>query len=281
MANRISELAYWIRAREAIRCLKEAGVPPPWSQDKAMTTVRYCNIRREDDKVTRWLKENWRDPYADHPNLIPAMVLARMINWPETLQAIGFPVRWDPNRLIDMLVARSQTGRKVWSSAYMITTCGKRMGKEQYVVDVATSVWNMGFVFASGRTTLHDAHTALTSIDGLGSFLAGQVVADLKNIPSNPLGVAPDWWTWCASGPGSKRGLNLYFEHHPEAAMSERAFREWIKVCYDEVAPQVEPYVDRLHMQDFQNCLCEFSKFIRFKAGGKVRNRYVAREDAY
>lgn len=273
---RVTELAYWIRSREAIRLLKEAGVPPPWSKDPAMTTVRYCNIRREDDKVTKWIKDNWRDQNVDHPNLTAAMVLARMVNWPDTLAEIGFPDKWDRKHIIDVIKARAAREEKTWSSAYMITTCGKRMAKEDYVLDVCDTALRFVPRFEDG-TSLDSAHTSLSSISGLGSFLAGQVVADLKNIPGHPLAAAEDWWTWCAPGPGSRKGLNEFFNFAPDRAMSDYAFDEMVRTCYMAVAPEIEPYVERLHMQDFQNCLCEFSKFMRVKRGGHARNRYVAR----
>ena len=56
-------------------------------------------MHREDDKVTKWVRENWREPYADHPNMPFSMAVARQINWPPTLEAIGFPERWNPERV--------------------------------------------------------------------------------------------------------------------------------------------------------------------------------------
>jgi len=55
-------------------------------------------------------------------------------------------------------------------------------------------------------------------------------------------------------------------------------YDEAIATCYDEVKPLIANYVGQLHMQDFQNCLCEFSKYMRVKNGeGHARNSYVAR----
>lgn len=64
-----SPLWAWIRAREAIRLKKEAGAPPPWIEDPILATYRFCNVRREDDLVTRWVRSHVRDPYHDHPML--------------------------------------------------------------------------------------------------------------------------------------------------------------------------------------------------------------------
>jgi len=41
------------------------------------------------------------------------------------------------------------------------------------------------------------------------------------------------------------------------------------------VDPRIDPSVPRISNQDFQNCLCEFSKWCKVKyLGGHVRNTY-------
>lgn len=284
---RVKELAYWINERESMRIKKEEGdCCPPFSLDPAMANVRYCNIHREDDKVTRWIASNWRDANFESPDITLAMVTARMINWPETLDAVGYPHCGDEYmfrdwaaRAKDRIRDRQFVQQKVWTSAYTISTCGRAMPKESYVFDhVLAQVAKMDWVYVNDppewHCTLAGAHKALMTVDGLGSFLAAQVVADLKNTKGHPLATAPDWWTWSAPGPGSLRGLKAFFEH----SVSEKYYQPHIEQCYDEVKDHLYPYVGPLHMQDFQNCLCEFSKYMRVKEGdGRVRNKYSPR----
>jgi hypothetical protein len=279
VTHRTKELAYWITEREAMRKRKEVLHHPlkfhGWSDDPAMGTVRYCNVRREDDKVTRWIAKHWRNPNATHPNLTLAMVMARMINWPPTLEKIGFPFGVEGVlSLGDKRDVMTNIVGKKWTSAYTISTCGRSMGKEDYVFDhVLRQVADMGWPYTGNQKSLEGVHRALMRIDGLGSFLAAQVIADLKNTPGHELTTAGDWWTWSASGPGSLRGLAAYYG----TPATPSRYASMVKECYDEVAPLVEPIVGRLHMQDFQNCLCEFSKYMRVKEGdGRVRNKYSA-----
>jgi hypothetical protein len=264
------DLAYWILEREAMRKRKEAGGKFPFSQDKVMATTRFTNVRREDDKVTKWLKNHWRDPYASHPNLPVAMVLARMLNYIPTLELVGFPEVWQPEITITKLKKRAEH-YKVWSSAYLITTCGKPMGKEEYVVNhVCSAVHRRIQPAILNSTKLADCYQILRSIDGLGSFLAAQVVADLKNIKSLPLASAPDWHTWSAPGPGSLAGLSYFWD----ADITPRIYEASLSKAWDLVKPKLTPDLQDLSMQDFQNCMCEFSKFMRIKSGGQARNRY-------
>lgn len=275
------DLAYWINEREGMRVMKEEmeGATPPWSLDPNMADVRYCNVHREDDKVTRWIKKNWRDPNAQSPLLTLGMVTARMINWPETLAEIGFPKgefnAWSSWAKCTIRL-EAEEGKKVWTSAYTISTCGRKMKKEDYVFDhVLSAVAAMGTVdWGNGVEGIYlaKAHRLLTSIDGLGSFLAAQVVADLKNTPGHPLQKAVDRQTWCALGPGSLRGLAAFYGRPVRPA----DFTARIKQCYEETMPMVNTaVVGDIDMQDFQNCLCEFSKYIRVRDGdGRVRNKY-------
>lgn len=275
-----SDLVYWILERENMRVRKENIITPRgsaewshgYSDDPAMGLVRYCNVRREDDKVTRWIATHWRNPNAKSPSLVLGMVMARMINWPDTLHALGFPAGENLAFLREQMKAIK--GKK-WTSAYTISTCGRKMGKEDYVFDhVLPQVAKMQrevYHAAAVAPLLDYAHKQLMSVDGLGSFLAAQVVADLKNTPGHPLQNATDYWTWSAHGPGSMRGLEAY--HGFRVTPSNYAGA--IEQCYNDVAPKVEPTVGRLHMQDFQNCMCEFSKYMRVKVGdGRVRNKY-------
>ena len=111
----------YINERHAIYIRRQAGVKPFWTEDKILQTYSFCNVFRELDTVTIWLRENWKEPYADHPNLPFAMSVARQINWPDTLQEIGFPEEWNPDRVKDIMQGRMDRGEKVYTGAYMLT----------------------------------------------------------------------------------------------------------------------------------------------------------------
>lgn len=275
--DRVKLMVYWICAREDMRLHKEAGGAYPHSKDPLMSSVRYCNVRREDDKVTKWVAKFWRDNRKGHtPNMPVAMTLARMVNNPDTLELMEWPDTWDKSyeeHVLDILRKRALDGHKVWSSAYMISTCGKPMPKSDYVVRhvcraVAEKIpmWHSQMI-----GTLERAHKQLMTVDGLGSFLAAQVVADLKNQPENLLSYATDWHTWSAHGPGSLRGLAALYGG---ATVTPSAYPAAIAGAWRAVCPLLPVGLQSMHMQDFQNCLCEFSKYMRVRAGGMARNNY-------
>lgn len=268
-----AELAYWINERDRIRRARARGQPSPWTEDPVFNTVRFCNVHREHDKVTQWIRENWNRG-AD-----PAwkFVLGRMINLPESLEEVLIGWQQHPSEdvleraAVDLKIERS-LGKKIFTSAYTISTCGQRMDKVDYVLSVVRSVQRLGYPdYRSCAATSN----FLQQVDGLGSFLAGQVVADMKNTPGHPLATAPDFDTFCVPGPGSLRGLGWWYGEDPECVTRSR-FDDVIAACYDAVMPLVDPEVGNIDMQDFQNCLCEFSKYMKLKRDphAHVRNKY-------
>lgn len=265
-------MVYWITERYSMKLRREAGQQHPLSADPSMYEPRYCNVHREDDAVTKWLAVNWRPKH----HAVWEIVLARMLNYIPTLESIH-GVWEQPISLAEIsaiLKNRRKAGEKVFTSAYTISTCGKSMDKIDYVMSVVAEVKREevdGFLGFGPLPTLAGTHKQLTLIDGLGSFLAAQVLADLKNTPDHPLQSAPDWHTWAAPGPGSLRGLQAFYGR----PVTPSQFHVLIKQCYDEVIPLLPDYIPPIHMQDFQNCLCEFSKFMRYKHGDRrVRNKY-------
>src|SRR5262245_42081973 len=87
-ADPIERLLYFIRERERVRSRRAKGKPWPWTDNPILREYRFCNVRREDDAVTRWIAEHWRAPNADDPDIAFAMVVARFINNPETLAEV-------------------------------------------------------------------------------------------------------------------------------------------------------------------------------------------------
>lgn len=274
---RTFDLVYWITERESIRLRKESGAPAPWTTDPAMAEVRYCNVHREDDKVTKWLRANPVYSGADVP--VWVVVLSRMVNRISSLAYIERHVALgDLTGIKEDLKNLRERGDVIWGNAYTISTCGKSMDKVDYVIDWVVAEVRRTEQSVLWRKGMKDPWSCalffkwLTHHDGLGSFLAAQVVADLKNMPGHPLNSAPDFDTFVTHGPGSLRGVAAYFG----TPCTPGQFKGLLSLIAQQVTPLLPAYVGKLHMQDLQNCMCEFSKYIRVIEGGKARNNYHA-----
>lgn len=272
----LADLVYWIKVREAVRERKEAGEPPPWSSDPIINTTRFCNIRREDDKVTKWLRQNWYNPNEGHPNLAFSACLARVVNWPPTLEALGFPYEWNLVRFVEKMTELSGGGHnKIWGGAYMVTGGFSKGGetKQTIIGRVLTSAYFYAQDVEEAVSLKH-MYDLVSRAPGLGSFLAAQVVADLKYCKKWDNGEMSDWWTFCAPGPGSRMGLNFLHGRQGQAGMSDAQFSKEV----NEIRLWLNDNVVELTAHDTQNCLCEFSKYVRIKyLNGRAKTKYHAR----
>jgi hypothetical protein len=264
-------LIHWINERYSIYAKRANGAAPPWTGDTILQSYRFCNVHRENDKVTKWIARNWRDSNANHPNLTAAMTLARMFNLPDTLAAIDYPYTWDLPSMTRHVKARRASGYKIFNGAYLITTCGVKMDKIDYVFRVADDVYKDRVLRTPCYVTLADYHSRLTNVKGLGDFLAAQIIADLKNTSGHPLQDACDHLTWCAPGPGSMRGLKRLVG---STGVTRGSFMGVALAAWGRIRDRLNP-MPGIDMQDFQNCLCEFDKYDRTYLGeGKPKQRY-------
>jgi len=273
---RTKELFAFIQERHRIYERKEKGLPKPWTKDPILQAYRFCNVYRERDTVTQWIAANWRGPHANDPDLWFAMVVARLVNWPDTLAELGYPVPWNPVHFVKTLQSRAKRGEKVFSGAYIVSTNGFTMDKAEYLMrHVLTPMWNRRDALSPTKEdTLKSYHEILMQSNGMGSFMAAQVVADIKYV--RPLLKAKDWWSFAAPGPGSKRGLNRVTYKSVDDTWPGNSWNVALSKLQEEIdALTTKAGMPRLHAQDLQNVNCEFDKYERTRLGeGRPRSKY-------
>lgn len=258
-------------------------LPPPWTNDPILRMYRFCNVFRELDTVTIWIREHIREPYAQHPNLWFMLCLARQINWTPTLQELmdkgAWPTEtWNPRKARDIMQKRKARGDKLYTGAYLLNAWGKDPADPS---DKAyfTCYYTMGKLWkerekvilpALEQKSLQHVAETLMPYHGWGPFTSAQAVADLKY--TRYLKDASDWWDWAFLGPGSTKGLNcvlgLPLKHRfppAEAIKQLTLIRNYVKDHSN---------LPRLCLQDTQNSLCEFFKYERVREGGRCRAKF-------
>ena len=271
----MNPLVAWVKAREELRKNRELGLPPPWTADPILAAYRFCQAYRELDKVTRWIATHWRTPFKDDPDLWVAMTVARHVNHIETMGQLGYPVPWNGAKFVKLMQRRKGQGLTSYNGAYMIRA-GRSADKASYLAEaVFKPLWKARKQLRPVvGDTLDGFHQRLLAQFGLGSFLAAQIVADMKYV--EPLKSASDWWEFAASGPGSRRGLNRLLGREVDAPWKEQDWREALAKVRVEIKPQFEELgLEWSHAQDHQNNLCEFSKYEKARLGeGRPKQRY-------
>lgn len=252
-----------------------------WTKNKILQTYRFCNICRELDKTTIWIRENWRDPHRKDPNIFFAMVVARLINKPESLDALDVKrhiLNWDPKSFTKIMRLRMEAGERVFAPAYMIRADAGAPGqlKTDYLAArVLSPLWkDRETVRPRPGDTLATFFARLRCYRDMGPFIAGQIVVDCKW--HSPLKEAIDWWNWCTPGPGSLRGMS-WIEYGNEDHKYKT--EEW-HAALQKLQVQIDPLMreaalPRLSASDLQNTLCEVGKYERARTGiGRPKQLY-------
>lgn len=268
----VDRLLYFIRAREEARLTKElVGGPGPHSSDPILATYRFCNINREHDNVTRWVKANVRNKYAPYgrDTLVVQVLTARIFNEPTTLAEI-LPVV-DVNEALRKLRALRAEGRKIMRGAYMMPVHGNNgLGKqvEEYYM---AAVGQARYVPWTKCLTLAGVAERLVQLMGIGDFLANQVCTDLRYTPHWSQARAPDWFDFVLCGPGSRRGIDRYDAGRGQA--DEKGLGTKTQAHYGQrllqIRLELEPLLSDtvngyfVDPNNLSNTFCEFDKFER------------------
>lgn len=262
---------YFIKARESARYHKELiGGPGPHSDDPIIAVNRFCNVNREDDAVTRWVKVNVRDRWSECPrrDLLVQVLVARLWNHPPTLEHLIPYTSYDV--ALAVLNDMRARGEKTMRGAYMMPVHGNHgKGKtvDEYYLQAVREASKMHWY---ALDELAEVAAQLTTILGIGDFLANQVCTDLRY--TKGWCRAPDWFTFVLCGPGSRRGLDRFFGREVTGNLQQRVYieqlldiREGLQVEQHPLAPVFDD------PNNLSNCFCEYDKWERVLHGEAAR----------
>ena len=266
---------YWVSERESIRLKKEAGEKKPWTDDEILQKFKFCNVRRMDDRVSSWLYENWYKENHSHPNMLVACTLARQLNNTDSLEDVGFPHIWNPKVVEEILNARAKDKLKVFSGAYMITGTLGGTKIQQVVHKVVSPILERPPEI--DHTSIENSVKTLLPYAGFSTFIAGQVIADMRWAHS---GSWEDKNSWAAIGPGSRRGMNILLGRHKTMPMKQAEFSKHLAEHIEKASNELDDTItSRLEAIDWQNTLCEFDKYTRtLHAEGRPKQKYPGHE---
>ncbi len=280
-------LLYFIWEREAIRIARENGHRAPWTKDPVLAKYKFTNIHRCDDRVSLWVIDKLIEPAAANgdEDLWFTLLIARLINWPPTLQALinkGVipckPENFDADMFEHTLERLKNDGKKVYSGAYMLYPTKMEPGgnKSKAVAKyiIGSAIENADNIRAAlweneNGMSIEKFVAELSKCFGISTFIAGQVAADLTYTGMD----VEDLFTYAPIGPGSSRGLNYLLGKPPFATWKQKEFNAELSNIFSQILEHLEIVDMTLH--DVQNCMCEYSKYCRAVLGeGKPKTTY-------
>lgn len=279
----LNEFTAFIEAREQLRQRREKK-KWPWTTDPILGEYRFCNVNRQNDRMTRllqdWLYRGKHPLNAIEFNAVPM----RLFNQAHTMQAIGWldPMKEGWQKQIKAGVAKvAAKGLTPFNPAYIVSTNGVAMDKVDYLIERV-----IGNVAARWRThpkpgaLCYDWAEWYMESDGLGNFIANQIVTDLKY---GPLNRSADWTSFILAGPGTIRGLNRMLGVDKGMSIPQAMAKKHLHDIREAVRGMKLKYVDVgcfLDLNNLSNCFCEFDKYMRAKTGdGTPKQRYEAVEE--
>lgn len=277
-------------------CLQRSeGMPAPWTDDPILQEFRFCNVFREDDKVTRWIKQHIRDPLSEQErwaDLLWWLVIARFVNRIETLKDLtayidGTTWGWTLGRIVQRLRAIRESGAPLVTGAYMVKTpsgMDKIQGLERIFRAARPDCEHLAlraFDPEEGDLLLEAAHENIRGMYFVGSFMAYEIVCDLQHTPL--LRDAVDKNTWAAAGPGAARGLSrimhagdpdlLRYTNKSDIPVLLKGMRQLHGLSErSDFWPAQYPCWD---MRTVEHTLCEFDKYERTRLGeGRPKEKF-------
>lgn len=127
LTGSVEEMIQFANLRESVRVLKEQGQPHPWSNDQIMNTSKFCNIFREDDKVTDVIFNAVRR-INNFEEIVFRLVIYRFFNRIDHINY--FVVNQPTQETLDTFIDNHQKSSIMNSKAYQIypTEAGRKWG---------------------------------------------------------------------------------------------------------------------------------------------------------
>lgn len=288
--DQLDTLFYWITERENVRFRKLGSQPlyttdivggtkhHTWTNDPILQHYRFCNVNREDDKVTKWIHDNIRVPYENDGRLWLNLVIARYINDISSLEQIGYVKEWSYFRFLNMW----KRLKLKFGGAYIIPMGHEKgMGKMNWLCDNIFHEMNEYGRREPKAATCKQWYGWLTQFEGVGPFMGNQIVTDLKY--TRYCRNAKDRQDFVIAGPGTRRGLNRLhdrsIEHNTPNGQTEAELTDLCPIVLDAIKDNVKllPAWTAIStdLNNLSNCVCEFDKYMRAKRGeGHPKRRY-------
>ncbi len=273
------------RKRYQILLNRRAGMKPPWTDDPVLREWSFCNILREDDKVTIWFRENIREPLRNDPSVLFATIAFRWFNSIEAGEVLKpwlLENKWPIGALKTLLEEQRAQRGKIVTGAYIIKTPPKLSKIDallSLILKVREKQQELIFELIRPHCTLEQAWDQIRQLSYMGDFTSYEVVTDLRH--TFFLENASDINLWANPGPGCAAGLGeLFFNNRFKFNRHNKEDREYMielmrdLLCcskYTQYWPKEWP---RWELREVEHTSCEIFKMLKARTGLRLKRRY-------
>lgn len=288
--SELKSFLYFVHERHRIWCRRLQGCTPPYTDDRQLASLSFCNVYRVLDRgsqqMVRWLNSD-EMMHASFNDVMILCWLYRRTNstdgWSKAVARFGLPKYDSWEQWLD---AVDKSGIQIVSGVPYNVCNGGRRGVP--LVRTLSERTRMAIDSGMMPTNPNGSHVLIiermSEALGMGEFLAQQIWTDVGYSVYG----SRNWENFFVfSGPGSRRGLSWltgYDWSLSSSARSRLAFSEMVRKLRDIISRRdgtVRLSTPResqrqLSLMDVQNCLCEFDKWMRCRNGGTYRRRFIS-----
>lgn len=240
-----SRFYYWVDERTKIYNNKNKGLEV-LTDDEILQKYHFTNVKRENDKVSKWLTENLYQ--HTKVNQFEVILISRFINNPESLGKIKDElIIGDFKEAKNKLQYLADNGMTIFRSAYLQPEI-KGMNRFDKIFDYLVP---KVFTTTISTNTLRESIIDIMKIKYLGEFIAGQMSMDAMLFVE---GLWADKDTYAPMGPGSIRGLNRFIEQKLTTKIDKVDYNAYLLVLAENT---------NLRALDIEHSLCEWDKYER------------------
>jgi len=271
----------YVTERYKIYKQREKGLPAPWTENEFLLKYKFTNIRREHDRVTKWLLDNiTNSPDISYLDKIYQTMIFRMYNRIDTSECIGLgkDFTWDMDVIKKAIDNDPNPGRDFYTRAFRTLGLKNAMKKKlypdepnkylaaMYIIDLRKED---KFSRLMNPENAEEACNIIQELHGVGKFLSYQIFVDLTYIKEFPISENE----YVLSGPGCSRGMDHLFLDKDGLTDEEILF--WLRDNFEEVMRLVnkdyssnvlldnlEEHNRSFNVMSLENCFCEFSKYM-------------------
>jgi hypothetical protein len=252
-------------------------------------------VHREDDKTTKWFRDNIRNPLSIFCGDVEAP-LETGVKLVESTMIFRWFNRISTGEIIKDLLLGEWSYREAYrrlamvdgpiiTGAYIILGVPGQSKWEGVLeaierarpkLEPMVSMWHE--LDRRGEITLRTPWNDLTTLDYIGPFMAYEIVMDLRYTPI--LENATDVMTWGNLGPGATRGMSWVMYGNADSLnagpASQKKMLGWMAELLEmskleEFWPQAWP---KWEMHEVEMWLCEHAKYMRAYNGYRQKRRY-------
>ena len=248
-------------------------------------------MRREQDKVSKWLIDHIVNSSLSYRNKMLNIILFRIYNRIETGELLNLPIDFDENfnpedyRMICSKKFKYYTS--VFNTIVFMSTMANYSpnGAEtlrslnpfwfiKYLIDTEFVEKYLSPEHLKDKTPLY-VFDKLTSLNCIGRFYAYQFFMDFTYVDDFPF--SENYFVM--AGPGCEAGEKILFKDFDGLSLEEALI--WLteklnrELDFSLIFSDLPEHDQKMNLACIENCFCEFYKYYKFKTGtGKIRNRY-------